>query len=516
MAVNKSEEKPILIIRQAQITDIPDISRLSKKIYSEAIGYSTEQVLGQLNHFPDGQFIAEYENKVIGYCSSIILPKDKALGKHSWREVTGNGYGSTHNPKGQYLYGVDIFVDPDFRKIRVGARFYKARQKLCKKFNLQGIVFAGRMPLFKKKQSKVKTPEEYLQAILDKKIHDPVINFQIQQGFEVIQIIKDYLPHDTASLGYAIQMIWHNPLSKTSKELESSHPATSSKTVRTASVQYLQRAIHSFEEFESIITYYIDVAHNYKCDFLLFPELFTMQLLSINAQEIPAEESMEKLSTYTDRFKEVFKRLSIQYNVNVIAGSHPTKMDNGDIHNVSYAFLRDGSIYEQEKIHPTPDEKYWWKVRGGSKVRAIPTDCGTIGILICYDAEFPELARHLADQGAHIIFVPFCTAERHGYLRVRYCAQARAIENQCYIVLSGNVGNLPLVKNMDIQYAQSAILTPCDFNFPPDGIAADSTPNTEMLILADLRLEALYESRASGAVLNLTDRRHDLFSVVWH
>lgn len=514
--MDKSEEKPKLIIRQARTQDISEISRLSKEVYSDHIGYTNEQVLGHLNHFPIGQFIAEYEGKVIGYCSSIILPKEKALGKHCWREITGNGYGSTHNPKGTYLYGVDIFVDPKFRKMRVGSRFYKARQKLCKKLNLEGIVFAGRMPLFRKKQSMVKTPEEYLQAILDKKIHDPVVNFQMRQGFEILQIIKDYLPHDTDSLGYAVQMIWHNPLSKSNQEIGISHIATSSKSVRIASVQYLQRAIGSFEEFESIIKYYVDVAHGYKCDFLLFPELFTMQLLSINAQKISAEESMEKLSEYTERFKETFKKLSIEYNVNIIAGTHPTKVENGDIHNISYAFLRDGSVYEQEKIHPTPDERYWWKIKGGSKIRAIPTDCGTIGILICYDSEFPELARHLADQGAHIIFVPFCTAERQGYLRVRYCAHARAIENQCYIVLSGNVGHLPQVKNMDIQYSQSAILTPCDFNFSRDGIAADSTPNTEMLILADLNLDALYEARASGAVLNLTDRRHDLFSVVWH
>lgn len=112
---------------------------------------------------------------------------------------------------------------------------------------------------------------------------------------------------------------------------------------------------------------------------------------------------------------------------------------------------------------------------------AIDTDCGPIGVLICYDAEFPELGRHLADQGVHIVFVPFCTDERQSYLRVRYCAQARAVENQCYIVMSGNVGNLPNVHNMDIQYAQSCVLTPCNFPFARDGVAADTTPNVEIV-----------------------------------
>ena len=178
-------------------------------------------------------------------------------------------------------------------------------------------------------------------------------------------------------------------------------------------------------------------------------------------------------------------------------------------------FLRDGSVHPREKIHPTPNEVYWWNIEGGSVLNAIETDCGPIGVLICYDAEFPELARHLADQGAQILFVPFCTDERQSYLRVRYCAQARAVENQFYVVLSGNVGNLPNVHNMDIQYAQSCILTPCDFPFARDGVAADTTPNVETVAIADLRPDTLMMARNSGTVQNLRDRRHDLYSVYW-
>lgn len=210
--MSESKEIVSLVIRQADKKDLTEISQLSKKVYSETIGYSEAQVLGHITSFPEGQFVAEYGGKIVGYCASIRLPKERALGEHRWKEITGKGYASTHNPKGEYLYGVDVFVDPSFRKKRVGVRLYNARKKLCKKLKLQGIVFAGRMPLFKKKQSVLKTPEEYVQAVLDKKIRDPVINFQVRQGFEIIQILKDYLPHDTASLGFAVQMIWHNPL----------------------------------------------------------------------------------------------------------------------------------------------------------------------------------------------------------------------------------------------------------------------------------------------------------------
>lgn len=207
--------------------------------------------------------------------------------------------------------------------------------------------------------------------------------------------------------------------------------------------------------------------------------------------------------------------LSVRYNINIIGGSHPTKCSDGEIRNIAYVFLRDGTVHSQEKIHPTPSEARWWNIKGGHKAEVINTDCGPIGVLICYDCEFPELARHLVDQGALILFVPFCTDERRGFLRVRICSHARVIENQCYAVLSGVVGDLPNVENMDIHYAESAILTPCDFAFARDGVAADTAPNTETIAFADLRLSDIKAARSGGAVRNLRDRRFDLYEVIW-
>ena len=114
------------------------------------------------------------------------------------------------------------------------------------------------------------------------------------------------------------------------------------------------------------------------------------------------------------------------------------------------------------------------------------------------------------------LFVPFCTDERRGYLRVRYCCQARAVENQCYVVMSGVVGNLPNVENMDIHYAESCILTPSDLAFARDGVAADTAPNTETIAFADLKLSDLRVARHEGTVRNLRDRRFDLYRVVWN
>ncbi len=344
-----------------------------------------------------------------------------------------------------------------------------------------------------------------------------MLSFQLHNGFEIIGLLPGYLEQDRESLGYAVHLVWRNP------KVEADETATDDKgygvrmpdSVRVGTVQYMQRRVHSFDEFISFVAYFVDVVADYKGDFVVFPEMFTLQLLSIEDQELSPAESIEALTKYTPRFKEAMREMALRYNINIIGGSHPTRVPNGRVENIAYVFLRDGTVHEQPKIHPTPNEVYWWNIEGGSDLHAIQTDCGPVGVLICYDAEFPELARHLTDQGIQILFVPFCTDERQSYLRVRYCCQARAVENQVYVVMSGNVGNLPNVHNMDIQYAQSGIFTPCDFSFARDGIAADTTPNVETVAIADLRLETLVMARNNGTVKNLSDRRHDLYSINW-
>lgn len=309
-------------------------------------------------------------------------------------------------------------------------------------------------------------------------------------------------------------MVWRNPYVDADAPPKHRLPRDV-EGVRIATCQLQARAVANFEEFMKHVEYFIDVASDYQSDFIVFPELFTLMLLSAEERELSAIEAIEALSDYTPRIRQRLSEMALSYNINIIGGSHPTRMPDGDIHNVAYVCLRDGSIFAQEKIHPTPNEAYWWNIKGGDTIDAIPTDCGPIGVLICYDCEFPELARRLADEGARIIFVPFCTDSRQGYMRVRYCAQARAIENQCYVVMSGNVGNLPNVANMDIQYAQSCILTPCDFPFARDGIAAEASENVETLTISDVNLADLQWARAEGTVQNLADRRFDLYRIEW-
>ena len=515
-----ADTTPKLIVRNALIKDIPEIRALCRAAYPDVPPYSAAQVRGQIQNFPEGQFVAVWDDEVVGYCATFRTAEDLAFSKHTWSEITGGGFASRHDPDGDWLYGMEVFVDPESRGSRIGQRLYNARKDLCIRLGLKGIVFGGRLPGLSKRWRQVGSAEAYVEQIKAGKLRDTVLSFQMRNGFEIAGLLPHYLPSDRESMGYAAHLVWRNP-----KYVEPP-PSPRSKTkqrgripdsVRVGIVQYQQRQIGSFTEFGKNVEYFVDVVADYKADFVVFPELFTLQLLSIENSPIPAQDAIATLTQYTEPLKELLSNLAVDYNINIIGGSHPTRdEETGDILNICYVCLRDGSIHAQPKIHPTPNERYWWNIEGGNSLDTILTDCGPIGVLICYDSEFPELPRHLVDQGAQILFVPFCTDERQSYLRVRYCGQARAVENQCYVVMAGNVGNLPNVENMDIQYAQSCILTPCDFPFARDGIAADTTPNVEMVAFADLHLNDLAQARTSGTVQNLKDRRFDLYSINWN
>lgn len=507
-----------LEIRQAKLKDVQAIGDLVRRAYDDLPAYTQGEIRGQINNYPEGCFVALFDGAVVGYCASMRLDERVALSDHTWDEVTGNGFGSRHDPTGDWLYGYELCVDPAVRGTRLGRRLYEERRAVAERLDLTGIVFGGRMPGYarakRRKTNRADTPEQYLELVTESKIHDPVLRFQLANGFEAHGILARYLPEDKASRGNAVRMIWRNPYVDSDAPPKHRLPRDV-ESVRIATCQLQSRAVSGFDEFMKQIEYFVDVAADYEADFIVFPEMFTVMLLSAEPKELTPLEAIEALSDYTPRIRQRLSEMALAFNINIIGGSHPTRMPDGDIHNVAYVCLRDGSIHAQEKIHPTPNEAYWWNIKGGDSIDAIPTDCGPIGVLICYDAEFPELARRLVDEGARIIFVPFCTDSRQGYMRVRYCSQARAIENQCFVVMSGNVGNLPNVANMDIQYAQSCILTPCDFPFARDGIAAEASENVETLTISDVNLADLSWARAEGTVQNLADRRFDLYRIEW-
>ncbi len=513
-------KKARLIIRNATLKDVPGICRLDKAVYPDWLPWDMACINSQITRYPEGQFIALFDNEVVGYSASIRVSGAIALCQHTWEDITGNGFATTHDPHGDYLYGMETFIDPRFWNKHIGHRIYNERKELCVRSHLKGIVACGRMSHFSEEKKRVKTPEKYIELVQNEKIHDHTLLFQLHNGFEIIGILKNYLKEDKKSLGYGAHLLWHNPellhvhQSNELHQHRAKHHYLDQDHVRVATVQYEQRKISSYDEFANHVEYFVRSVAEYRTDFVLFPESFTMQLLSMHHEPLTADKAIETLAKYTEQFKDMMMKLAIEYNINIIGGSIPTKKGT-EIQNVAYVFLRDGSVHAQAKVHPTPDERNVWNMQGTSKVERIMTDCGPIGVLICYDAEFPELSRHLVDQGMFILFVPFCTDQRAGYLRVRYCAQARAVENQCYVAIAGNVGNLPGVSNMNVQYAQSAIFTPSDFSFARDGIAAETPINVETIAFADLNIKTLIAARNSGSVINLQDRRTDLYTVEW-
>ncbi len=496
-------ETPIEV-REATAEDIDDIQDLQARCFPGMSPWKREQLLEHQRVFPEGQFVVEVEGVVVGSSSSLLIDFDDHPTQHTYDEITGKGTLSTHDSDGLDLYGIEVMVDPEYRGMKIGERLYLARQELAERLELRRILIAGRMPGFKAFQG---TPKDYVRAVQRNEIEDQVLSFQLAQGFTPVRLLKGYLPGDADSEGHALLMEWRNidyrPRGR--KHLKSANP------VRITVIQYQMRELGGWDDFARQTEYFVDVAANYKSDFAVFPELLTTQLLSCIKEKRPSE-SVRRLPEFTDQYIEHFTALAVGYNTNIIAGTHIIE-ENGRLYNVAFLFRRDGTIERQSKIHVTPNEKRWWGIDGGDRLNVMDTDVGRIAINICYDSEFPELARLATDAGARIIFVPYCTEDRQGHLRVRYCAQARAIENQVYVVTAGTVGNLPDSQNMDIQYAQSAIFTPSDFSFPRDGIAAEATANVETVVVGDVDLEVLRRSRRQGSVRQLLDRRHDLYEV---
>ncbi|MGQ1946758.1 GNAT family N-acetyltransferase [Geofilum sp. OHC36d9] len=495
-------------LRNLNIEDYEELKSAMMKAYEQwPDSYWREHhIQTLLNIFPMGQIGVVVDGVIVGCALSLIVKYELFGDEHTYKEITGNSTFTTHNPRGDILYGIDMFIRPEFRGLRLGRRLYDARKELCEQLNLRAIVFGGRIPNYHKHAQEL-TPKEYIQKVKQKELYDPTLTFQLSNDFHVKKVLINYLPGDKESKDYAVLLQWDNIYyTQKSKKLNQQKPI-----VRLGLVQWQMRLYATPEEMYEQMEYFVDAVSGYKSDFILFPEFFNAPLMA-KYNHLSEPEAIRKLAEYTEEIRERFIQLAISYNINIITGSMPL-MKGEKLYNVGYLCRRNGTWDSYEKIHVTPDEVKFWGLAGSDQVKIMETDCGKIGVLICYDVEFPELPRLLADQGMNILFVPFLTDTQNGYSRVRYCARARAIENECYVAIAGSVGNLPKVHNMDIQYAQSAVFTPCDFAFPTNGIKSEATPNTEMILVSDVDLDLLSELHTYGSVRNLKDRRGDVFDL---
>ncbi|HET8648628.1 MAG TPA: carbon-nitrogen hydrolase family protein [Gemmatimonadales bacterium] len=276
--------------------------------------------------------------------------------------------------------------------------------------------------------------------------------------------------------------------------------------IRVGSLQYFIRPVQTYEQFRDQVEALVATAADYRCHLVVFPEYFTVQLLTLGNIRRPIEIQIRDLAAQVPRFVEMMSGLAREHGIYIVAGTIPVTGASDDVvHNQSYVFNPRGDYAVQSKLHMTRFESEEWHVSPGSTLRVFDTDLGRMAVTICYDVEFPEIARAAAKQGAHILVVPSCTDDRQGFLRVRYCAQARAIENQMYVIQSSTVGSLPMVPAVHLNYGQAAVLTPSDYPFSRDGILAEGNPNQEMMVIGELNLDTILESRTKGTVLPLLD-----------
>jgi predicted amidohydrolase/GNAT superfamily N-acetyltransferase len=495
-------------LRNLRIEDYKELKSSMVEAYSEMEGsyWREHHIESLLRIFPEGQLVILVDGIVVGSALSLIVDEELVDKKHDYALITGNYTFSTHNPDAEILYGIDVFIHPKYRGLRLARRLYDARKEICEQLNLKSIVFAGRIPNYGKYSTEL-SPKQYIDKVRQKELHDSVLSFQLSNDFHVMRIMKNYLEGDKNSQEYAVLMEWNNIYYSEDPGIIN----TQKSVIRLGLIQWQMRQLNNVDALFEQAEFFIDVVSGYGSDFALFPELFIAPLMA-DYNHLSEADAIREIAKYSDPIRKRFQELAISYNINIITGSMPF-LENGTLYNGGFLCKRDGTYETYTKIHITPNEVLHWGMKGGSNIQTFNTDCGKIGIMICYDVEFPELSRLMADEGMNILFVPFLTDTQNGYTRVKHCAQARAIENECYVAIAGCVGNLPKVNNMDIQFAQTAVFTPSDFAFPSNGIKAEATPNTEMTLIVDVDLDLLKELHVHGSVRILKDRRTDLYEI---
>ena len=509
-----SDTAATIKVRRWKKSDIPALLACQTAAYPQLADESMNdkrKLELQLEIFPDGQFLAECDGKVVGYCTSLIVQLDEDSPWYSYNEITGVGTFSTHDPSGDTLYGSDIAVHPKYRGKGIAGKLYVRRKSLLKRYNLRQMIAGGRIPGYAA-FARSMTAEKYIEKVKRGELKDPALSAHLKAGYDVRSVHYGYL-NDSESMNYATFLHMLNPSFDSAKRTIAGAPIRKPvRKIRVCAAQYQMRPIKTWEDLERQVEFYAETADEYHCHFLLFPELFTAQLFSILPANMDSVTAVHEVSRYHEKYVEMFRRSAEKHGIYIIGGSTPVTMEN-EMRNVAHLFTPTGNVYTQDKIHITPVERQYYDIQPGDKLKVFDTPMGRIGILVCYDIEFPELTRLLTLQGVEVLFVPFATDERKSYYRVRHCAQARAVENIIYVVLAGCVGNLPQVRSFLINYGQAAVCTPCDVAFPTNGVLAEADPNMETVVIAELDLNDIAMNRALGSVKPLQDRRSDLYSI---
>jgi ribosomal protein S18 acetylase RimI-like enzyme len=200
-----------VVVRHTRREDIPRLIELQRRTYATIPPWSEDEFARQLAVFPQGQVVAETNGRLVGAASSLIVQWDEWPVEHSWQAITGSGSFDTHDPRGRTLYGAEVFVDRSVRGMGVGRELYRARRRICRAMNLKRIIACGRLPGYAR-HADAMDADLYCKKVLWGDLADPVLSFQLREGFRFCGVVEGYLPEDAESRGYASLIVWLNPL----------------------------------------------------------------------------------------------------------------------------------------------------------------------------------------------------------------------------------------------------------------------------------------------------------------
>jgi len=278
-------------------------------------------------------------------------------------------------------------------------------------------------------------------------------------------------------------------------------------TVKIAAAQYDISFLENWQAYQQKIERWVADATAQDAKILLFPEYFSMELASLFGQEIYSSLSKQlaAIQSLHDDFTDLFKNLAYKYQCIIQAGTFPVRIEPEIYRNRAYLFMPDGQFDYQDKLMMTRFENEQWLIKGGKELKCFDSEYGKIAINICYDSEFPLLARAQVEAGCVLILVPSCTDTIAGYHRVKIGCQARALENQCYVVQSSLVGDAAWSEAVDINVGAAAIFTPVDRGFPDNGILSVGTFNSVQWVIGEISPSACETVREQGQVFNYRD-----------
>lgn len=275
--------------------------------------------------------------------------------------------------------------------------------------------------------------------------------------------------------------------------------------IKIASAQYPISYHSTLEDWKSHTEKWIKQAVAEQAAILVFPEYGAMELVSIFPKAIQQDlqQQLEQLQTIYPEVCKCYETMASRYNVVIIAPSFPVK-EGAVFYNRVNVFSVKGYCGYQDKFFMTRFEDETWHIHSAPKVLTVfQTGAMKFGIQICYDVEFAIGSKLLCDAGAELILAPSCTETLRGATRVHIGARARALENQCYVLVSQTVGNAFWSPAVDINYGYAAAYVTPDLDFPEEGIHKTGNHQEECWLYAELDTEKIQKVRNEGQVLNL-------------